>query len=143
VEDCTRAKWGWNVGREKGRILIVEDEPTIAKTLRLSLEAEGYEVRQAGDGLEALNQVRRDPPDLILLDVMLPKFDGFKVCRLLKFDKHTGHIPIILSSARNSDADMEKGRKAGADAYVVKPFDLERLIGLIRSHMRPAVSSST
>lgn len=128
--------------RGKGRVLVVEDESTIAKTIRLALEAEGFEVRLAGDGLEALKEVRKDAPDIIILDVMLPKFDGFKVCRLLKFDKATGHIPIILSSARNSDADLERGRKAGADEYIVKPFDLERLVEIVKTRINRPVSAA-
>ncbi len=128
--------------REKRKVLVVEDEPTIAKTVRLALEAEGFEVFVAEDGLEALKMVRNDSPDLILLDVMLPKFDGFKVCRLLKFDKNTGHIPIVLSSARNSDADLERGRKAGADEYIAKPFDLEQLVQIVRTRIRQALSST-
>ena len=124
-----------------GKVLVVEDESTIAKTIRLALEAEGFDVSLAGDGLEALKAVRKEPPDLILLDVMLPKFDGFKVCRLVKFDKNTSHIPVILSSARNSEADQKRGRKAGADEYIVKPFDLEHLVQVIRSYISQAVRS--
>ena len=126
----------------KRRVLVVEDEPTIAKTLRLALEAEGFEVETAEDGLQAIKTVRNDPPDLILLDVMLPKFDGFKVCRLLKFDRNTGHIPIVLSSARSSEADLERGRKAGADEYVAKPFDLERLVQIVKTRIGAAVGSA-
>jgi len=127
---------------DRGRVLVVEDESTIAKTVRLALEAEGFGVSIAEDGLEALKAVRKDPPDLILLDVMLPKFDGFKVCRLVKFDKNTGHIPVILSSARNSDADLERGRKAGADEYIVKPFDLDHLIQVIKNHVHQTAESA-
>ena len=130
--------------KAKGRILVVEDEAMIAKTIRMALQADGFDVDMAEDGLEALKQVRKDPPDLILLDVMLPKFDGFRVCRLIKFDKNTGHIPIILCSARNSEADREKGRKAGADDYVLKPFNLEDLLenvrGRLEAHAQPAVT---
>ena len=128
---------------QKDRILIVEDEPTIAKTIRLGLEAEGFEVQEAEDGLECLKLVRNEKPDLILLDIMLPKLDGFKVCRLIKFDKNTHHIPIILCSARNSDADRERGRKAGADEYLVKPFDLEQLIEIVRCRITEAIATSS
>jgi DNA-binding response OmpR family regulator len=119
----------------KGRILVVEDEPMIAKTMRLALESEGFQVSIIADGLEALTRVRKDPPDLILLDVMLPKFDGFRVCRMLKFDKATAQIPIFLCSARSSDMDREKGRKAGADGYILKPFDLNSLINLVKNRL--------
>lgn len=126
---------------ERERILVVEDESAIAKTMRLGLEAEGFDVAEARDGLECLKLVRSQKPHLILLDVMLPKLDGFKVCRLIKFDKNTSHIPIILCSARNSDADREKGRKAGADDYLVKPFDLEDLVELVKNRMHQAVGA--
>jgi DNA-binding response OmpR family regulator len=125
--------------KERVKVLVVDDEPTIAKTLRLGLEAEGLDVDLAVDGLECLKSVRSKPPDLILLDVMLPKLDGFRVCRLLKFDKNTSHIPIILCSARNSEADRERGRKAGADDYVVKPFDLEKLVAMVKSRVSPTI----
>ncbi|MCK4546586.1 MAG: response regulator [Candidatus Eisenbacteria sp.] len=126
-----------------GRVLVVEDELTIAKTVRLGLEAEGFKVTLAEDGLEALKQVRKDPPDLVLLDIMLPKFDGFKVCRLIKFARNTGHIPVILCSARNSEADREKGRKAGADDYILKPFNLVELIENVRSRITPVTVASS
>jgi len=129
------------VENERERILVVEDESAIAKTMRLGLEAEGFDVAEARDGLECLKLVRSQKPHLILLDVMLPKLDGFKVCRLIKFDKNTSHIPIILCSARNSDADREKGRKAGADDYLVKPFDLEDLVELVKNRMHQAVGA--
>lgn len=126
---------------KKGKVLIVEDESTIAKTMRLALKAAGFEVDQAEDGLECLKKVRKEKPDLIILDVMLPKLDGFKVCRLIKFDKNTSHIPILLCSARHSDTDRERGRRAGADEYIVKPFDLDRLVGTVKNRIHQAVSA--
>jgi DNA-binding response OmpR family regulator len=130
----------WTVEEKtKGRVLVVEDEATIGKTIRLGLEAAGFDVTLAEDGLDCLKEVRRKAPDLIILDVMLPKFDGFKVCRLLKFDKNTRHIPIILCSARNSEADRERGRKAGADDYVLKPFDLDALVENVRTRIAAVV----
>jgi two-component system phosphate regulon response regulator PhoB len=116
----------------KLRILVVEDEPAVAELLRVGLEAEGFEVLKAEDGLECLKKIRSQKPSLVILDVMLPRIDGFKVCRLLKFDKSTQDIPIILCSARSSDADRERGRHAGADHYVVKPFEKEDLLAIIK-----------
>ena len=86
--------------------------------------------------------MRNDPPDLVILDIMLPKFDGFKVCRLIKFDKSSGHIPVILCSARNSDDDRERGRKAGADDYVLKPFDLVQLLENIKRRVAAPVAAA-
>ena len=116
----------------KKRILLVDDEPALVELIKIRLEANGYEILTAGDGQQALDTARKEMPDLIILDLMLPKIDGYKVCRMLKFDKVFEHIPVIIFSAKGSDADKKLAEQAGADAYLVKPFDLELFTETIR-----------
>lgn len=113
------------------RILVVDDEVNITEMLNLRLEASGYEVLQANDGQEGLKIAKEEQPDLIILDLMLPKLDGYKVCRLLKFDEQYKHIPIIMFTAKAQESDIKLGKETGADAYVTKPFDSKVLISKI------------
>ncbi|NQT30530.1 MAG: response regulator [Candidatus Saganbacteria bacterium] len=112
-------------------MLLVEDEEDMLKAIRLRLEANGYEVIPACDGQEALMKARTEKPDLIILDIMLPKMDGFKVCRMLKFDEKYQNIPIVVVSAKTQKADIERGKEMGADAYITKPFKSEELLKTI------------
>ena len=107
------------------RILIVDDSPLVREMNKAQLEEAGYEVLTAGDGQEGLDLARKESLDAILLDLMLPKLDGYKVCRMLKFDKAYENIPVIIFSAKESDADKKLAQQSGADAYMVKPLDLE------------------
>lgn len=117
---------------DKKRILIVDDEDDLRSMLRFRLEALNYDVSEAIDGHEALDKARTDKPDLIILDLMLSKIDGFKVCRMLKFDeKHKG-IPIIMFTARAQQKDKELGKEVCADAYITKPFEPKVLLGKIK-----------
>ena len=102
----------------------MDDEPNIQTIVSARLRVMGFEVLIAGDGQEGLDLARKEFPDAIVLDLMLPKLDGYKVCRMLKFDKAYENIPVIIFSARGSDADKKLAEQAGADAYMVKPFDL-------------------
>lgn len=111
----------------KVTILVVEDEAEFRQMLRIRLEANGYSVLEASDGMEGLNMARKYKPNLIILDIMLPKMDGYKVTRLLKFDTHYRHIPIIMLTARVQETDKENGFAAGADIYLTKPFDAQEL----------------
>ena len=115
----------------KKTILLVDDEPDLLDSLSIRLRASGYEVLIAEDGLEALKKARSLDPDLIILDLMLPKMDGYKVARLLKFDNRYSHIPILILSARGQDMDKDMGKSAGADDYLVKPFKSADLISRI------------
>ncbi|MDP2929607.1 MAG: response regulator [Candidatus Omnitrophota bacterium] len=116
----------------KKRILLVEDEQDIVTTLVFRLEAEGYEIITAMDGEDGLNQARTEKPDLILLDLMLPKMDGYKVCIQLKGDSRFSHIPIIIFTARAEEADRKKSEIVGADAYITKPFEPPLLLAKIK-----------
>lgn len=115
----------------KKRILLVEDEKDMAYAVTLQLEAKGYEVITASDGREGLDKAHTRKPDLIILDLMLPKLDGYKVCRMLKFDNKYKDIPIILFTARAQESDKKTGKEVGADAYITKPFEPSVLLGTI------------
>jgi len=114
------------------RILLVDDEKDLVETVAFRLEATGYEVIKAYDGQEALDKAKKEKPNLIILDLMLPKMDGYKVCRLLKFDEKYKSIPIILFTARAQEEDKKLGEQVGADAYITKPFEPEALLGKIK-----------
>ena len=114
-------------------ILLVEDDPTLSETLRYNLEREGYSVLTAGDGVQALEFARRERPDLLILDVMLPRLDGFSVCRILRQESD---VPILMLTARQDEVDRIAGLELGADDYVAKPFSLGELLARVRAIMR-------
>ena len=122
--------------KPKKKILVVDDEPDIVTGISDRLAFEGYEVITANDGQTALSIAREKNPDLIVLDIMLPKIDGFKVCRLLKFDKKKKHIPIIMLTAKTQETDIKTGKDMKADEYICKPFDQEELIKSIKKHLK-------
>jgi DNA-binding response OmpR family regulator len=117
------------------RILAVDDSPTILAMLEEILVSTGYEVITAEDGAEALESARNDRPDLILLDVMLPKLDGYRVCRLLKFDQKYKAIPIIMLTAKTEEQSMATGLRTGADQYLTKPVEPERLLAAVADEL--------
>lgn len=119
------------------KILIIEDVPEIALALRIRLEKAGYEVITASDGEEGLEKTREGKPDLIILDLMLPKMDGYRVCRLIKFDEELEHIPIIILTVRDQKKDKTLGREVGANAYIVKPYDFQELLTTIKKLLTP------
>ena len=114
-------------------ILIVEDDQTLRETIALNLRAEGYDARLAGDGESGLQQAREHQPDLVILDVMLPKLDGLTVCRVLRKESQ---VPIILLTARGMEADKIIGLESGADDYIVKPFSLGEFMARVRAALR-------
>ncbi len=116
------------------KILIVEDEPDMALGLRDNFEYEGYEVAVAADGQQGLDQAIRDNPDLIILDVMLPKVSGLDVCRHLR--SKGVDLPIIMLTARGQEIDKIVGLEMGADDYVTKPFSIKELLARVRAHLR-------
>lgn len=115
----------------KKRILLVEDEQDMVYAVTLQLEAKGYDVITASDGQEGLDKARKEKPDLVILDLMLPKIDGYKVCRMLKFDSRYKNIPVVLFTARAQDSDKKTGKDVGADAYITKPFESKTLLDKI------------
>jgi CheY-like chemotaxis protein len=120
------------------RILAVDDSPTVLEMITQILESGGYSVLTAVDGAEALDTARAERPDLILLDVMLPKLDGYRVCRLLKFDQNYRDIPIIMLTAKAEDQAMATGIRTGADQYLTKPVDPDTLLSAIAAELAEA-----
>jgi CheY-like chemotaxis protein len=116
----------------KKRILIIEDQAAIINMLRMRLEANNYAVITAGDGQTGLEKARKENPDLIILDVMLPKIHGYKVCQLLKADPKYKSIPIIISSGRTPQEIRKIGQEVGADAYISKPFEAQTMLAKIK-----------
>lgn len=117
---------------------MVEDEKNIVRVVTYNLEREGYQVSVAKDGEEALERVRRDTPDLVILDLMLPKVDGLEVCRRLRADPKTKHLPIIMLTAKTQEADRVVGLELGADDYVPKPFSPRELVARVKAVLRRA-----
>jgi DNA-binding response OmpR family regulator len=114
------------------KVLIVEDETAILEPLKARLEAEGYEVITASDGEDGLKKARALHPDLMILDVMLPKMDGYKVCGLLKNDARYSRVPIIMFTARTDDDSKRLAAEMCADVYMSKPFRPEILLGKVK-----------
>jgi DNA-binding response OmpR family regulator len=115
------------------RILVVEDDLVLLETLEYRLSGEGYEVSTAEDGYQALEAAQEDPPNLVLLDVMLPGIDGFEVCRILRQEMT---IPILMLTARTDEVDRVVGLEIGADDYITKPFSMRELLARIKAQLR-------
>lgn len=123
----------WNDAQMKQKILIAEDEADIRNILKLYLESEGFEVVQAQDGEQALRMAQQEMPDLILLDVMMPKTDGFAVTQALR---QYSQVPILILSARSQDTDKILGLNLGADDYIAKPFNALEVVARVKAHLR-------
>ncbi len=123
----------------KKTILVVDDEKTIRTLLNVNLTKEGYNVIEAVDGAEAIDMALEQKPDLILLDVMLPKVDGLSVCKRIK---NTMNIPILMVSAKDGDVDKILGLELGADDYITKPFNIREVIARIKANLRKVEASS-
>ena len=129
----------------KPRILLVDDEADIVETVRFALDMEGYEVLTASDGLEGLEKARKEQPDLILLDVMMPKENGYRVSQMIREDEKAGkipkRIPIILLTARNLEGDPEREKMfmnfSQADIMMYKPFEMDDLMKRVREMLKP------
>jgi two-component system alkaline phosphatase synthesis response regulator PhoP len=117
----------------KGKILVVDDEIYIVHILDFSLGMEGYEVVTALDGEQALEKARTEKPDLIVLDIMMPKLDGYETCKALKQNPATHDIPVILLSAKGRNVDQKVGFEVGADDYITKPFSPRKLVERINA----------
>jgi two-component system alkaline phosphatase synthesis response regulator PhoP len=123
------------VGR---KILVVDDEAVLVETIAYNLEQAGYQVITAADGASALEVARRESPDLIILDIMLPEMDGLEVCRQLRRDGSTAATPIIMLTAKGDEIDKVVGLEVGADDYVTKPFGRRELLARVRALLRRA-----
>ena len=118
------------------KILIVDDEAVIIEILQFVLEAQGYECMTAFDGEDGLKLAREANPDLIILDVMMPKINGYKISRLLKFDSKYKDIPILMVTARSQENDKLIGEETGADEYITKPFEIEELVNRVNHYLK-------
>ncbi|MBP2299659.1 response regulator transcription factor [Azospirillum picis] len=119
----------------KPTILVVDDEPSIVLSLQVLMQRAGFDVRIARDGEEALQSVTAFTPDLILLDAMMPKRDGFDVCQTLRNDPAWRSLPIIMLTARSRDVERQKGLALGATDYITKPFSTRDLLATVRRHL--------
>ena len=113
------------------RVLLCDDDPAILRVLQVNLEIEGYETLLAHHGEEALAIAQAEHPDLIILDIMMPRMDGYETCDALKTNDKTKDIPIVFLSAKAQDADIERGRTHKVEDYLTKPFDPDRLIEVV------------
>ena len=117
------------------KIFVVDDEPDVLNLAKIVLERAGYKVVTASNGIEAEEKIPSEQPDLILLDVVMPKKNGFEVCKVLKENPDTSHIPIIIFSASGSRGNRESASKAGADDFLLKPFTIEELTDIVLKNL--------
>ena len=113
------------------RILVCDDDPVILRLLQVNLELEGYDVLLANHGEEAFEVARAERPDLIILDIMMPRMDGYQTVAALKTNESTKHIPVVFLSAKAQASDIERGKEQGADDYLTKPFDPSDLLDVV------------
>jgi two-component system phosphate regulon response regulator PhoB len=123
-------------GLSKPLVLVVEDEAALATMLRYNLERQGFRVEEAADGQEALTRIAESPPDLVLLDWMLPVMSGIEVCRQIRRRPSTRDLPEIMVTARTEDQDAVRGLNTGADDYITKPFNMDALLARMRALLR-------
>ena len=116
-------------------VLIADDEQDIVETIQFMLEAEEINCLTAYDGEQALHFAKNSNPDLIILDVMMPKINGYKICRLLKFDKKYKEIPILMVTARSQEEDKIIGEETGADEYITKPFEISEIVDKVKKYL--------
>ena len=117
------------------KVLLVDDESDFTETVEFFLEGSGFEVIIATNGKQALEEVRKERPDIILMDNMMPEMDGLEACRLIKADTSLNHIPIIMLTAKGQKRDVKDAIEAGANSYIVKPFNLPDLVERIKKHL--------
>lgn len=123
--------------KRKIRVAVIDDDPDMVKVIRVMLGVMGFDVLEAFSGLKGYAMVKREMPDAVLLDIMMPDIDGFEVLRKLKLDQQTNHIPVIFVSARTGREHVERGLSLGAQGYITKPFRPDQLIGKIKEVLPP------
>lgn len=117
------------------RILLVDDDPRLQDIVGLYLDMEGYEVAKASNGEDGLREVEANPPDLVIMDIMMPGMDGIEACRRIRGNPDTAHIPVLMFSALSGDDDVERARLAGANHLITKPFTLVGLGSVVKSYL--------
>ncbi|MEJ2327531.1 MAG: response regulator [Chromatiaceae bacterium] len=120
------------------KVLVIDDSKTIRRTAENLLKKAGCEVYTAADGFEALGRIVDDRPDVIFVDIMMPRLDGYQTCALIKNNAELGHTPVIMLSSKDGLFDRAKGRMVGAEQYLTKPFTRDEILGAIRRHIRKA-----
>jgi len=128
----------WHERKRMKRVLLIEDDRDIVELVRYNLEREGFQVAAANDGATGLVQVRKSPPDMLLLDLMLPKLSGLEICRDIRRDQALNRLPILMLTARGEEADRVVGLEMGADDYVTKPFSPRELVARVKALLRRA-----
>ena len=117
------------------KILVVDDEPTIVRLMEFILARQGHEMLVAVNGEEALEKIQAHKPDLVLLDIMMPRIDGYEVARRVRADGETAHLPIIMLSAKAQEADIRKGMEVGVNEYITKPFSPDQLVHVVSDYL--------
>jgi two-component system response regulator VicR len=130
------------VEKEKKTILVVDDEPNIVDLLVFNLQKEGYDTIVATDGITAVDMALKEKPDLILLDVMIPRLDGISVCKKIRYALNISNIPILMISAKDTESDKIVGLEMGADDYITKPFQIREVMARIKANLRKAELNS-
>lgn len=120
----------------QGRVVVIEDEPDIREVVLYNLLRDGFEVVAMGNGHQGLAEVQRTPPDCVILDLMLPGLDGIEICRQIRAESRTSHVPIIMLTAKGEESDVVLGLGMGADDYMTKPFSPRELVARIKANMR-------
>ena len=127
---------GPGMGQPMSTVLVVEDSIPQREMIIALLRGMGLEVAIAGDGMEALEQIQSQPPDMIVLDIVMPHMNGYELCRRLKADPITQHVPVVMCSSKGEEFDRYWGMKQGADAYIAKPFQPAELVGTVKQLLR-------
>jgi twitching motility two-component system response regulator PilH len=124
------------MGQPMSTVLVVEDSIPQREMIITLLRGIGLEVAIANDGMEALEQIQHQPPDMIVLDIVMPRMNGYELCRRLKADPITQHVPVVMCSSKGEEFDRYWGMKQGADAYIAKPFQPAELVGTVKQLLR-------
>lgn len=125
------------------KILVIEDDPSILRLIKYTLEREGYQVLTASNGLEGLRKAKREEPDLTILDVMLPGIDGFEICHRLRAEPQTAQLPILMLSAKTQEKDKVAGFKVGADDYLTKPVHPSEIVSRVETLLAPKTATKS
>jgi twitching motility two-component system response regulator PilG len=134
AEEHTSGKMNGNAARSQLRILVVDDSSTIRRSAETMLAAEGYDVVTAENGFEALSMVARHSPDLIFVDIMMPRLDGYQTCAIIKNNAQYRSTPVIMLTSKDGLFDQARGRVVGSDLYLTKPFTKEELLAAVTQH---------